>query len=140
MFSNYHWIGLTFHSFYIFFYSSFLELQLNLYKLFFFPRLFIHQVCSLGYWFDWYKYPSSYSFKSYFIHCWLVCIIFIGSMFIDPETCPRVQIQIFSWAYPNPTYRFASPAVLWKSMARVPVFVIAPAAINTFLHNIGYSM
>ena len=61
-------------------------------------------------------------------------------MFIDPETCPRVQIQIFSWAYPNPTYRFASPAVLWKSMARVPVFVIAPAAINTFLHNIGYSM
>ena len=33
------------------------------------------------------KYPSSYSFKPYF-YCLLVCIIFIGSEFIDPETCP----------------------------------------------------
>ena len=34
------------------------------------------------------KSPSSSSFKTYFSCFWIVCIIFIGSEFIDPETCP----------------------------------------------------
>ena len=33
------------------------------------------------------KYPSSYLFKTYFVGCLLVCIIFIGLAFVDPETC-----------------------------------------------------
>ena len=36
------------------------------------------------------KYPSSYLLEPYFVDCWLVCIIFIVSLFIDTETPPRV--------------------------------------------------
>ena len=36
------------------------------------------------------KSSSSSSFKPSFVDFWLVCIIFIGSEFIDPETCPWV--------------------------------------------------
>ena len=36
------------------------------------------------------KSPSSFSFNPSFVDFWLVCIICIGSAFIDPETCPRV--------------------------------------------------
>ena len=62
-----------------------------------------------------------------------MCIIFIGSAFIDTETCPLLLLQIFSGMYSNQTYGFASPAALWKFVTRVPVFVISPGAINTLI-------
>ena len=40
--------------------------------------------------FAWSKSPSSSQFMPYFVYFWLVCIIFIISAFIDPETCPQV--------------------------------------------------
>ena len=46
---------------------------------------------------------------------------FIGSEFIDPETFPLVCYKIVCTTYPNQTYGFASPAGLWKFVARVPV-------------------
>ena len=63
-----------------------------------------------------------YFFKPSFVECWLVCIIFIVSVFIDPETCPRVWLQIFSEPYQNWTYIFASPAGLWEVVVMVPIF------------------
>ena len=36
------------------------------------------------------KSPPCYLFKPSFGGCWIVCIIFIGSAFIDNKTCPRV--------------------------------------------------
>ena len=54
-------------------------------------------------------------------------------MFIDPETCPQVGMQFFSGTYPDLKYGFASPAGLCKVVARVPVFVILPVSINTFI-------
>ena len=62
-----------------------------------------------------------------------MCIIFIGSYIIDPGNCPWVWFQIVSGMYPNCTYIFNFSADLWKVVARVPVFVIAPAAINTLI-------
>ena len=79
------------------------------------------------------KYLSRYLFKPYFVDCKLVCIIFIGSEFIDPETCPRVWINIFSGPYPNWIYSFYSPVGLWKVVVMMPVSVIVPVAINTFI-------
>ena len=79
------------------------------------------------------KYPSRSLLKTYFVYCWFVCIIFIASTFIDPETCPRVLLQIVSRSYPNWTYVFATPAGSWKVMARVLVFVIEPVVINTLI-------
>ena len=38
------------------------------------------------------RYPSSSSFKPSFVDFWLVCIIFIGSAFIDPETFHRMWL------------------------------------------------
>ena len=76
---------------------------------------------------------SIYLFKPYSVDCWLICIILIGSALIDPETYPQVWLQIVSGLYPNRTYGFASPVGLWKVVARVPVFVIAPVDINTFI-------
>ena len=64
------------------------------------------------------KSPSSSSFKPSFVYCWLLCIIFIASVLIFPETCPRVCSKIFSGTYPNQTYRFASPAGLWRFWQR----------------------
>ena len=59
--------------------------------------------------------------------------LFILSVFIDPETCPQVCYQIFSWPYPKRTYIFASPAGFWKVAVRVPVFVISPVVVNTLI-------
>ena len=42
-------------------------------------------------------------------------------------------MQIISGPYPNREYGFASPVGLWKVVVRVPVFVIAYVAINTFI-------
>ena len=36
------------------------------------------------------RYVSSSLFKPYFVHYRLVCIIFVGSSFIDLETYPEV--------------------------------------------------
>ena len=67
--------------------------------------LFPPQVCGRSWWECWLdvqtcwlqliylldiKYPSSSSLNPYFVGCWLVCIIFIGSAFIDTETFPWV--------------------------------------------------
>ena len=79
------------------------------------------------------KHLSSSSFKPYFVDCWLVCIIFIGSAFIDPETCTWVWLQTVSGLYLNWTYRFASPAGLCKSMLRLLGFLLSPVAINTLI-------
>ena len=79
------------------------------------------------------KYPSSYSNKPSFVDFWPVCVIFIVSVFIDPETFPWVRLQIVSGKYTNRTYTFSSPAGLWKVVVRVTVFVILPVAINTLI-------
>ena len=79
------------------------------------------------------KYPSSSLFKPSFVDCWLVCIIFIGSALMDTKTCPQVWLKIVSGPDPNRMYVFASHAGLWKVVARVPVFAIAPAAINKLI-------
>ena len=42
------------------------------------------------------------------------------------------MIEIVGGPYPNRAYGFGSPAGLQRSMERVPVFVIAPVAINKF--------
>ena len=79
------------------------------------------------------KYNSSSSFKPSFIDCWLVCIIFTGSEFIDPETCTGMWLKIVSGTYPNQTYGFSSPAGLWKVVTRVPVFMVSPVVMNTLI-------
>ena len=79
------------------------------------------------------KYLSSYLFKTCFVNCWLVRITFIGSEFIYPKTCPWVWLKILSGMYPNQTYGFASIAVLWKVVARMPFFVIEPVTINKLI-------
>ena len=42
---------------------------------------------------------------------WIVCNMFIGSAFIDPENCHGVWLKILSGPYPNRTYRFCPPQV-----------------------------
>ena len=121
MFSKYRSTKLTFNCFYIVFdYYSFIKLQLNQYKLFLFLQWFIHQVLFFGV----SKISFKISFKTYFAYCWLVCIIFIGSLLIDSKTYPKVWLQISSGPYPNCTYRFSAPASLCKVMTRVPVFLL----------------
>ena len=113
----------------LFGYYWFIELQFNQYKILLSLRLFIHQVFFFGF--------SKISFKIFVqaFFCWflLVCIIFIGSAFIDPETCPQLWLQIFSGLYPSQTYGFASSVGLWKVVSRVPVIVIGPVSINTLI-------
>ena len=41
--------------------------------------------------------------------------------------------QVVGGTYPNRTYVFSSPAVLWEVVARVLVFVIAPVAIHILI-------
>ena len=126
MFSNDCSIELTFRYFYILFnYFSFLGLKLNRYKSFLFIRWFIHEILFFGFF--------KISFKTSFVDFWLVCIIFIGSVFIDPVTCTRMWLQIVSGTYTNRTYGFEFPACLCKVMVRVTVFVIATVAINTLI-------
>ena len=111
MFSNDRSIKPTFHYFYIvFYYYWFLEIQFNQYKLSLFLSLFIHQVF-------------------YFVIFIIILALFIvdlffalvGSLLVDPETCSWVWFQISCRPYPNWTYRFASPTVLWKVVVRVMV-------------------
>ena len=91
MFSNDHSIEPTFHSFYIVFdSSSFLELQVNQYKLLLFLLIIYLSGICLGVILIYIKYPSSSWFETYFVDCLLVCIIFIVSAFIDTETFPWV--------------------------------------------------
>ena len=42
-------------------------------------------------------------------------------------------LQVVGGTYPNRTYVFSSPTVLWEVVARVLVFVIAPVAINILI-------
>ena len=44
------------------------------------------------------KSPSRSSFKPYFVNFWHVCIIFIGSAYIDTEIFPWVWFQICQWS------------------------------------------
>ena len=62
-----------------------------------------------------------------------MCIIFIGSEFIDPQTFPWVCYKNISGMYPNCTYGFSSPTGLWKVVARVPVFAVPPVLIDKFV-------
>ena len=88
-------------------------------------QYFLSNVISLGY------FPPEISFKIIFlcifsfnlrvIYFWLVFFASIVSAFIDSETCPRVWLKVFHETYPNRTYRFSSPVLLWKVVARVPV-------------------
>ena len=57
------------------------------------------------------------------LHHWLLTCFFalIWSGLVDTETCPHVWLQIICGTYLNRTYIFASPAGLWKVVARVPV-------------------
>ena len=123
-------IKLNFHSFYIVFdYPLFIKVQLNQYTCF---NLLNHLF--INYWFlEFLKSYSRYFLKPSSADCWLVCIIFIGLEFIDPETCPQVWLQIISGQYPNRTYWFYSPTGLWKVLVRLPFFVIAPVEINTLI-------
>ena len=59
--------------------------------------------------------------KSIYFYCWLVCIVFIGSAFIDTVTVPRVWLKIVSGTYPNRTYGFSSPTGLWRVVVRMMV-------------------
>ena len=61
------------------------------------------------------NFPSSYLCHPYFVDCWLLRIIFIGSGFIYPEPFPWVWFKIVSGMYPNRTYIFASPSVFGSS-------------------------
>ena len=70
------------------------------------------------------KYPSIYSLKTSFIDCWLVYIISIGSEFIDPETFPRVWLNIFCGPYPKWTYIFSSPAGFLNVVVMVTFFLL----------------
>ena len=56
--------------------------------------------------------------------CMMLCystLEFIGSEFIDPDTCTRMLLKLFCDPYPNCTFRFALPTGLRKVVARVPV-------------------
>ena len=61
------------------------------------------------------KDTSSSLYKTYFVDCWIVFIIFNISMFIDPETGPRVTLKIIYGLYSNWSYRFASLQVYVSS-------------------------
>ena len=75
------------------------------------------------------RYPSTSLMKPFFVHCWLVCIIFIWSEFIDPETCPWMWLKTSTTF----TYRFSYPIGLWKVVVRMHVLVMAPVAIITLI-------
>ena len=74
--------------------------------------------------FDWSKISSMLFFNPSSVDCWLVCILFIESSFIDSETCTQVWLKIFSGTYSNRRCGYSSSAGLWKFVVRVPVFVI----------------
>ena len=52
----------------------------------------------------------------------LTCLFaLIGSVFIDPKSCPWVWLKIICGTYPTWTYRFDNPVGLLKVIVRVPV-------------------
>ena len=60
----------------------------------------------------------------------------IGSVFIDPGTCPWVLSQIVCDPYQNCTYRFNFPTGLSKFVAMVPVYnTYYLALINKLLYK-----
>ena len=132
MFSNDRVVELTFHYFYFYFLISRTTVKMILvilvYSVIFFSSIVIWGFSVIDI-----KYPSSSYFNPFFVDCWPVCIIAIGSVFINPETWPRAWLQIFSELYPNRTYGFSSPNGLWKVVATVPFFVISPVAIDTLI-------
>ena len=79
------------------------------------------------------KYPPSSLFRISFVDFWFVCIIFIGSAFINPENFHRVWWKIVSGMYTNHIYIFTPPTGLRKVVERVKVFVISSVAINTLI-------
>ena len=79
------------------------------------------------------KYISSSSLKPSFVDCWLVCIIIIASLFIDPKTFPRVCSQFLVGCIQKGHTNFYFPAGLYKVVARVSVFVISPVVINALI-------
>ena len=81
------------------------------------------------------KSPPSSSFEPSFVGCWLACIIFIVSAFIDTETCSWVWFQNINGLYPNRTYGFSSPTGLWKVMVRVTVFKFYLSSSILFLES-----
>ena len=83
-------------------------------------RTCLHQLISLVH----VRSSSDYSFGNSFVYCWLVCIIFILSAFIDPETCSWVCYKIVIGTYTNLTYGFDYPVGLWKVVSRVLLFVM----------------
>ena len=116
MFSSNCLIELTFNYF-IFFYYSFIKIQLNPYKF-----SYLLYYLFIKYWsLEFLKYISRYLFKPSLVNCWFFCIIFIGSAFIDHENCPWVWLKIISGPYPNHTYIFDSPTGLSKVVVRVLV-------------------
>ena len=62
-----------------------------------------------------------------------MCIIFIGSTVIDPETCPCLCKNCFIGTYPNWTYGFAPSTGRWKVIVRVLVFVISSVVVDTLI-------
>ena len=91
MFSNDHSIKpIYYYYFLVFDYSPFLEIQLNRYMFYYFFEYLFITYCSL----EFLKYPPRSLFNTFLVDCWLVCIMFIGSKFIDPETCPWVGLKI----------------------------------------------
>ena len=52
---------------------------------------------------------------------------------MDTGTCTWVFYKIFSGMYPNRTYGFSLPEVLWKVVAKMPIFVISPVTINILI-------
>ena len=79
--------------------------------------------------FAWSKNSSCYSFNTFFLDWWLMCTIFIGSVFIYPETCSLLWLQIFSRTHTNQTCGFSSHASLCNVITRVPIlwFHLSPS-------------
>ena len=68
------------------------------------------------------KSPSSSYSKTYFLFLTFL-FLFTVSAVIDPETFPRVQLQIVCGTYTNRKYIFDSSASLWKVMSKVTVLL-----------------
>ena len=105
----FNWTNLSLFYF-LFYYSWFLNYSSTDTSYYYFFDLLLFNYCYLEFYLS-------------YLRRWLLTCLFalIGLMFIDPETCPRVWLKIVCGPYPNRTYKFASPAGLWKAMARVPV-------------------
>ena len=84
------------------------------------------------YWYTWSKISYKLFFKALYFGCWLVCIIFIGSAFIDTDTCPLVLLQMFSELYTNRTYEFPLHRFM-EGHGKGAGFAISSITINTLV-------